>query len=352
MLAAAVLTGRRTFLRSVSAAATTAAVARWAAAGFAPAAEPAARVMTVSGPIDAADLGVTLPHEHVLVDFVGADKVRPDRYDAEEVLRTMLPHLVRAREAGCRAMMECTPAYLGRDPKLLQRLSKESGVRLVTNTGYYGAAKNKYLPDFAREEDADALAARWLAEWEDGIDGTGVRPGFIKIGVDPGPLSELHGKLVRAAARTHRRSGLTIACHTGDGKAALEQLAVLKEEGVSPGAWVWVHANAERDPAVHVEAAKTGGWVEFDGVGPQDGGRHARLVLNLHRHGLLHRVLISQDAGWYNVGTPGGGNVRPYDYLLTRFLAALKESGLTDQDVRQLMVDNPREAFAVRARTG
>ena len=313
--------------------------------------DDAVQVMTVTGPVDPADLGVTLPHEHVMVDFVGAEQIRPDRYDAEEVFRTMLPHLERAREAGCRTMMECTPAYLGRDARLLVRLSEASGVRLVTNTGYYGAANNKYLPPHARDEGPDKLAARWLKEWKEGIDGTGVRPGLLKIGVDAGALSELHRKLVRAAARTHRGSGLTIACHTGDGKAALDQLAVLKEEGVPPAAWVWVHANAERDPAMHVEAAKAGGWVEFDGVGPQDGGRHVQLVLNLHRHGLLNRVLISQDAGWYNVGTPRGGNVRPYDYLLTHFLPALKAAGLADDHLRQLTVDNPREAFAVRTRT-
>jgi len=340
-------TSRRGFLRGLSAAAALPVLS----SGAAGASAADGRVMSVTGPIEPARLGVTLPHEHVLVDFVGADKIGPGRYDADEVFRTMLPHLRRAREVGCRAMLECTPAYLGRDPRLLVRLSDASGVRLVTNTGYYGAAGNKYLPAFACDEGADELAARWLKEWEEGIEGTGVRPGFMKIGVDGGPLPELHRKLVRAAARAHKRSGLTIACHTGDGKAALDQLAVLKEEGVAPAAWVWVHANSERDPAIHLEAARAGGWVEFDGVGPRDGGRHVQLVLNLHRHSLLGRVLISQDAGWYNVGTAGGGEVRPYDYLLTHFLPALKEAGLTDRDVRQLTVENPREAFAVRART-
>ena len=340
---------RRTLLRGLSAAAALPALRRGYA--FVQADDTTARVMTVTGPVAAADLGVTLPHEHVLVDFVGADKITLDRYDADEVFRTMLPRLARAREAGCRTLFECTPAYLGRDPNLLKRLSAESGVRLVTNTGYYGAAGNKYLPAPARDEDADALAARWLAEWENGIGDTGVRPGFIKIGVDGGPLSDLHRKLVRAAARTHRRSGLTIACHTGDGRAALDQLNVLKEEGVSPAAWVWVHANAERDPAAHLQAARAGGWVEFDGVGPQDNGRHVQLVLNLRRQNLLGRVLISQDAGWYNVGTPGGGNIRPYDFLFTRFLPALKENGLTDAELRQLTVENPRDAFTFRTRT-
>ena len=341
-------TGRRGFLRGLAAAAAVPVLGR--AAAHAQPGDLTGRVMTVAGPIDPAELGVTLPHEHVLVDFVGAAEVSPDRYSADEAYRTILPHLKRAREVGCQSLAECTPAYLGRDPKLLVRLSKDSGVRLLTNTGYYGAAGNKYLPAFAHKESADQLSARWLAEWKDGIDGTGVRPGFIKIGVDAGPLSDLHRKLVRAAVRTHKGSGLTIACHTGDGRAALDQLAVLKEEGVSPAAWVWVHANAERDPAVHLEVARAGGWVEFDGVGPQDQGRHVQLVTNLHREGLLNRVLISQDAGWYHVGEPGGGNVRPFDYLLTKFLPALKAEGLTDAQVRQLTVDNPRDAFTVRRR--
>ena len=342
--------GRRAFLKGLAAAGVGGLVPRALRAADAP--QAAGKVMSVTGPVDPAELGPTLPHEHVMVDFVGADKAGPGRYDADDVFRKMLPHLRRAREAGCRTLFECTPAYLGRDARLLKRLSEASGVTLVTNTGYYGAAGNKYLPAHAKDETPDQLADRWVAEWEGGIDGTGVRPGFMKIGVDAGPLSDLHRKLVRAAARAHRRIGLTIAVHTGDGRAALDQLAGLKEEGVSPAAWVWVHANAERDPAIHLEVARAGGWVEFDGVGPQDQGRHVGLVTNLARENLLGRVLISQDAGWYHVGDPAGGNVRPYDYLFTRFLPALREAGLTDEQVRRLTVANPAEAFTVRRRPG
>ena len=340
--------GRRTFLKGLAAAGAGAVAA---GAGEADVPRSERRIVTATGEIDPGGMGVTLPHEHVLVDFVGADNIRPGRYDADDVFRVMLPHLAKAREAGCATLFECTPAYLGRDPRLLVRLAKESGVRIVTNTGYYGAGGNKYLPAHAHGESADQLADRWVAEWERGIEGTGVRPGFMKVGVDAGPLSDLHRKLVRAAARAHRRTGLTIAVHTGDGRAALEQLAVLKEEGVSPGAWVWVHANAERDAKIHLQVAKAGGWVEFDGVGPQDQGRHVSLVTNLMREGLLGRVLISQDAGWYHVGEPGGGNVRPFDYLFTRFVPALKEAKFGDAEVKQLTVDNPREAFIVRPRT-
>lgn len=307
-------------------------------------------MMTVAGPIDPAQLGKALPHEHVLVDFIGAEKASPHRYDADQVFQTVLPHLLRLREAGCDSLFECTPAYLGRDPRLLLRLSKASGVQLVTNTGYYGARQNLFLPPHALAEAEDKLAARWTAEWRDGIDGTGVRPGFMKIGVDAGPLSDVHRKLVRAAARAHRATGLTVAVHTGDGRAAMDQLAELKKEGVLPEAWVWVHANSERDRDLHLRAAREGAWVEFDGVAEATIQQHVELVLALRRNELLGRVLISQDAGWYHVGEPGGGNVRGYDLLLRRFLPALSKAGLTDDEINRLVVDNPRDAFSARVR--
>lgn len=92
--------------------------------------------MTVTGAVPAEQLGKMLPHEHVLVDFIGADQVSPDRYDTDEVYEVMLPFVKQASAAGCETIAECTPAYLGRDPRLLQRLSKATGVTFLTNTGY------------------------------------------------------------------------------------------------------------------------------------------------------------------------------------------------------------------------
>jgi phosphotriesterase-related protein len=147
------------------------------------------QIMTVLGPIDPKEMGLTLPHEHVLVDFVGADQVSPDRYDPEEAFQVALPYLEEAKRLGCRTLIECTPAYLGRDPKLLKRLSEATGLHLLTNTGFYNAGDGKYLPDFAKEASADQLAERWVKEWKEGIEDTEIRPGFIKIGMDRGPHS-------------------------------------------------------------------------------------------------------------------------------------------------------------------
>jgi phosphotriesterase-related protein len=303
-------------------------------------------IHTVEGPLPAAELGVTLIHEHVMVDFIGAEHASPDRYDAGEVFRVALPYLQQFRDLGGRTLVECTPAYIGRDPGLLRRLAEASGVRLITNTGYYGAANDKYLPPHAFTETAEQLADRWLRECENGLDGTAIRPGFIKIGVDTGPLSEVDAKLVRAAARVHQRTGLTIASHTGPGIPALAQIDLLEQLGVSPRAWIWVHAQAEQDPAIHLQAARRGAWVELDGIAPNTIDRHVALVTVMRDAGLLDRVLISHDAGWYNVGEPNGGTFRAYDSLFTRFVPALREAGFTEAEVRRLTRENPCRALA------
>ncbi len=322
-----------------------------------PAATPAAAgqpggrqaIDTVTGPIDPARLGLTLMHEHVLVDFIGAAEVSPSRYDADAVFTAVLPHLRRAKALGAATLVECTPAYLGRDARLLQRLAVASGLTILSNTGYYGANKDKHLPPHAFTETPRQLAARWIREHEHGIDGTGIKPAFMKIGVDAGPLSDVDAKLVRAAAITHAATGLPIAAHTGDGVAALEEMDILEEAGVPLSAFIWVHAHSERDGARHRQAAARGAWVEFDGLAPDSVERHVALVMAMRTAGRLDRVLVSHDAGWYRVGEPGGGTFRPFDTLFTAFVPALKAAGLSERDVTRLLVENPRRALTPRA---
>jgi predicted metal-dependent phosphotriesterase family hydrolase len=306
----------------------------------------ARQVQSAAGAVSADRLGVTLMHEHVLVDFIGADQVSPSRYDSDQVFTTVLPHLRQLRTLGCETLVECTPAYLGRDATLLKRLADASGLRILTNTGYYGAAKDKHLPAHAFSESADQLARRWVAEFEKGIDGTPVRPAFMKIGVDEAPLSDVDGKLVRAAALTHRATGLPIASHTSTGRAAMEELDLLDNAGVPLPAFIWVHAHNERDITFHTRAAKRGAWLEFDGIAPATVQRHVDLVVGMKEQGLLSRVLVSHDAGWYHVGEPGGGQFRPYDTLFTAFVPALIAAGLSEPEIRQLLVVNPSKALS------
>lgn len=307
-----------------------------------------AQVMTVDGPIRPEALGVALPHEHVMSTF-GGDPSPRGVYDEAALIEAVVPYLQHVKSLGADTLFDATAAYFGRAPELLQRLSRASGLQIVTNTGYYGAADDRYVPAHAYEETAEALAQRWLREWETGIDGTGIRPGFVKVGVDGSPLSALDRKLVRAAALTHLGSGLTLAIHTGgDPAAAAAQLAILREEGVHPSAWIWVHAhNVDRAEAL-LPAAEAGAWIELDGLSENTLDHHVSLAEALRARGLLGQVLLSHDGNSYRYG---GGPMRPYEALFTHALPRLRARGFSQAEIQQLTAENPQRAFTIRVRT-
>lgn len=308
-------------------------------------------LMTVNGPLPASKAGFILSHEHILVDFIGADKIYPDRYQKDNVVKKALPFLKKLSAYGGNMLIEATPSWLGRDVRLLQKLSKESGLYIITNTGYYGASGEKFVPQHAYRQTADQLAKSWIMEWKDGIDGTGIKPGFIKTGLDNYPLSAMQQKLVEAAALTHLATGLTIGVHTGDGKAALKELEILQRMHVSPEAWIWIHAQNEKDRGVHLEIAQEGGWISFDGLRDGNVPDYVQFLIDIKKAELLSKVLISHDAGWYHVGEPDGGNFRGYETIFLSLLPALKKAGFTESEIEMIFKVNPAKAFTVKVST-
>lgn len=308
-------------------------------------------IISVTGNVPLSKVGVSLSHEHLLVDFIGAEKYSRTRWNEEVAFNKILPYLKEVKEAGVQTLFDCTPNYLGRDVKLLRRLSIASNVRIVTNTGLYGGSDNKYLPAYAFTESAQQLAQRWITEFENGIDGMQVRPGFIKISVNPATLSEISKKLITAAAITHKATGLTITSHTGPAIAALEELEILKQQGVRPDAFIWVHAQNEKQNIKFIDIARLGAWVSLDGVSDKNIQWHVGVLGLLKNENLLHRVLISHDAGWFDPGKPEGGEFRPFTTIFHKLIPALKLAGFTQHDIDQLLITNPATAYSVTIRT-
>lgn len=302
-------------------------------------------IMTVAGPILPDQMGFTLPHEHVMSTF-GAEPARYPDYPIDKLVEVVLPYLEKMKTLGCQTLLDCTAAFFGRHPELLKRISQESGMQILTNTGYYAAANDRYVPLHALSETADQIAARWRREWSDGIDETGVRPGFIKTAVDTGPLSELDRKLILAAIRTHKETGLTIQTHTGNNlEAARFILELLQAEQVHPSAWVWVHAHQAGEPTALVEAARLGAWISFDGLSEASAEHILKLLEGMRSEKLLRRMLLSHDGDSYCLG-----EFRPYEYILTDFSKRLLEKGFTPLEIERMTVINPKRAFTVQVR--
>ena len=316
------------------------------------------KLITVKGEIPVEKMGICLIHEHILVDFIGADSTGYHRWDKSKVIECALPFLMEAKKNGVKTFFECTPAYLGRDPLLYKELSEKSGINIVTNTGYYGARDNKFFPKHAFDDTAEDIAKVWIEEFNNGIEGTGIFPGFIKIGVErKDTLSPMHAKLVKAAAIAHKATGLTIVSHTGTDDPAFAQLEILKNEGVSPEAFVWTHAQHGTIEG-YIKAAKQGAWISLDNIqklsDQSDESRgiafYAKILTELKKVNLLHKVLISHDAGWYNPGQENGGKFRGYNNIFNDLIPALKENGFSDDDIDLMLVKNPQNAYAVKIR--
>ncbi|WP_214225410.1 hypothetical protein [Pedobacter sp. B4-66] len=315
-------------------------------------------IMTVNGKIDISAMGLTLPHEHIVTDFKGAEPASRLEYDNEATASLLLPYLKAAKKSGINTIIECTPAHIGRNVKLLQLLSKASAINIITNTGYYAAVGQKYLPKHAFTETSEELATRWLKEWESGIDGTDIRPGFIKLGVDNAPLKPVEITLIKAAAIVHLKSGLKIAIHTGNAAAAREEVELLIKSGVSPEALIWVHAQNDTTGFLHVELAKKGCWISLDGINEQPDSlvQYRNHIYRMKGEGLLHKLLISHDDGFAVTEDSGkaafkafeNGNTVPYKTIFGVLKSSLTALGITRDEFKMITVTNPANAFRIK----
>lgn len=303
-------------------------------------------LQTVTGPVYEHSAGRILVHEHILVGFIEDGKLTRQDYEEQDVIDNILPLLMKLKQSGCATFVDCSPEYLGRDPFLLKRLSLESGLFIVTNTGLY---KSPYLPPYAYEESERQLADRWINEAHNGIEGSGVFPGFIKIAINDGPrIDETQQKILRAAIRTSLETGLPIQCHTVGGDAALHANEIMQLAGFDRERFIWVHAQTCIDMTVRRRLADEGMWISIDSILPGTYDKHIELLTQLRENGAGERILLSQDTGWYNVGQPNGGKINSYHHLLTDFLPYARQTGLDAQWLEQCITRHPYQAMRLR----
>jgi phosphotriesterase-related protein len=310
-----------------------------------------ATVQTVLGAIEPEQVGVTLMHEHTLIDLYawggGGSGSSYDLIVDDEVL--LAEELRRYREAGGQTVVDVTTIGIGRNPAGLKRLAEATGLQIVMGAGWY---RESVYPRQVYELSTNQLADFLVRELEEGAEGTGVRPGIIgELGTERFHITPAQERVFRAAARAQRATGAAISTHTTHfGDLALEQVALLLEEGVRPERIVVGHLGERRGAQDVIEVARTGVFVQVDHVGGGPAGglqperQRARNVVEVARAGHLDQLLISMDIcttsslAWY-----GGIG---YDHLLRRFVPLLHEEGLTESEVQTILVDNPRRVLA------
>ncbi len=304
------------------------------------------RIAAVTGSILPEELGTTLVHEHIIADLRPPGERKPDDYKRDHAIETCLPFLNDLRGAGCRTVVEPSPILVRRDPEALRILSDESGLQIIASTGVYGAIGGRFVPSYAHTETAEQLADRYVREIQQGIGESGIRAGFIKSGVNPtSPLTPIERKLVRAAALAQRRTGLALGIHSGPAAPVLDELEILETAGIDRSRFVWIHAQGEKDLSTVLRIARRGVWISYDGINPRNAEATNWIlkgVREMAEEGLLDRVLISQDAGWYQPGKTDQKEFRGYTGLFDDFLPQLRQTGFGQAEIDQLLIENPR----------
>jgi phosphotriesterase-related protein len=302
-------------------------------------------LITTLGPKHAGELGLVLPHEHVLVDLRTPAQLRhvAVRVDPADVCALMAPYLHAAAAMGVTALVECSPVGVGRRADILRAVSLETQMPLVVPTGIY---REPWIPAWAHAAGESDLYDWMLGELCGEIEQSGVQAGFVKLSAGDDGLTPGETKILRAAGRAAARAGAAIASHTIRGRVVADQLAILAQTGFDPARFIWVHASAEPDFALNLELAHQGIWIEYDWIGGVDDGAIIERVCRMLDAGLGDRILLSQDRGWYDPAQPGGGTPKPYTHLPEVFLPALAAHGVSAPVIQQLTRENPFRAFA------
>ena len=309
------------------------------------------QVQTVRGPIDPADLGWTLPHEHTAIALWHV----PDRWDYWELRRdqeVIVEELFRFREAGGGTLVDLTVVGVGREPGWLVRLSEATALNVVMGSGWY---RDAYYPAEALidRRSVDQLADEIEREAGEGAGESGVRPGIIgEIGTDKPWISPREERVHRAAARAARRTGLAITTHAVQSAVGLDQLDVFEAEGADLSRVVIGHADSNPSFDYHLAIVERGAMVEFDFLGmsftPLERHGEGRIVDSIREllaRGHAEPILLSHDVCHASQLRRYGGN--GYTYLADSFLPRLREAGVSDEEIRTITVDNPRRLLTI-----
>ena len=309
-----------------------------------------AHVQTVLGPIDPADLGFTLPHEHTQIALWHAAG-RHDYWELTKDEPLIVEELGRFKAAGGSGIVDLTQDGVGKDPAWLVRIARATGLHVVMGCGWY---RGMHYPAEANidRRSVDSLADELVAEIEGGGEG-GVRPGIIgEIGTDKPWLSAEEERVHRAAARASNRTGLAITTHGVMSDVGLAQLKVFEDERADLSRVVIGHADSYPNLDHYLEIILRGASVEFDFLGmtftPQERVGEPRvidLLLELLSRGHADRVLLSQDVCHNAQLVHYGGH--GYSYLSEMFLPRIRERGVSDTEIEQMTILNPGRMLTI-----
>jgi len=308
-------------------------------------------IRTVTGDILPEHLGVTQPHEHIVLLPGRSSEINPvlllDSPDCA------VRELTDYKAAGGTSVVDAQPIGVERSPLLLHEISLQSGIQVVASSGFHRPC---FYPNghFLFTETAEQLAERIVKEITVGMfdysvnQTTSIKAGIVKWTSEYHHIPPVMQKAAEAAAIAHHQTGVPILTHTELGTCALEQIELIEKHGVAPSAMILCHTDRNPDKYLHREIAQTGARLVYDGIARTKHGPDSLiidLILEMCVSGFGNRIMLAMDCAsrtiWRHYGYGPG-----LDYLLRTFIPRLRRAGLSERDTQQLLVNNPATALA------
>jgi len=311
-----------------------------------------AMVNSVLGPLDTADLGFTLMHEHIMVGAAGVYRDYPELLGPDAMER-VIARLRAAEEDGIETLVDATTLDLGRDVELLAEASRRTGVQIIACTGWW-----LDVPRFFAGVSPDQLARVFIREIEKGIGGTDIKAGILKSASDVAGVTPEEEVVLRGVARAHLETGVPIMLHSySPGQVGRQQLAIVREEGVDLSRVKMDHSNDTTDVEYLIWLLEQGCYLGLDRYPGRTTSSRARTrtMKALIDAGFSDRLCPSHDGIVLSV--VGGGNFEhaeaerleynPHGFLYLNkvVLPELREMGVPQETLESLFVDVPRRFF-------
>jgi phosphotriesterase-related protein len=321
-------------------------------------------VETARGPVDSADLGRVLMHEHIFIISTEIQQNYPEEWgDEEKRVGDAVQRLTELKQAGIDSILDPTAIGLGRYIPRIARIADAIELNIIVATGLYtfNELPHYYSLRTPKQNQVDALTVHFVRDITEGMGDTNIKAGVIKCATDrPGVTPDVE-RTLRACAQTHRQTGCPITTHTNARlKRGLDQQRIFKEEGVDLARVVIGHCG-DTDDFDYLEALmEQGSYLGMDRFG-LDGilptATRVGVVAELCRRGHADKLVLSHDAScyidWIAGEVPSG--VREhwhYLHISQDVIPALLGAGVSEAQIDVMLTDNPRRFFETSARGG
>lgn len=308
-----------------------------------------ATVSTVTGPVDTSDLGFTLMHEHIIVKSPGVVENFPSVWDRAEEVERAVTRLRDVATRGVKTIVDVTTADIGRDIDFVGEVARRSGMQIIVATGLW-----LDVPRYFHSRSADVMAELFLKEINEGIAGTQVKAGVIKCATDEAGASGQLEKVLRACARVHRSTGVPITTHTfAAGQRGTEQQDIFESEGVDLSRVVIGHSGDSKDIDYLSRLIGRGSYIGMDRFGLDmflPTADRVATIAQLCKMGHADKMVLSHDANSYidSFERPLLEMTSPdwhYNFIPDSVIPALLDAGVTERQIQQMTVENPRRIF-------